>query len=339
MPPVFRREVGCPSRVSGAGASPWPRPHARPDERSHRKKRGTKLVVRGACAWGHGSGRRHGFRWSAERKAPVRERRDSGGKGEAADEGGRSPRLAGAAGGDGRRQAHGTPETGEKDRAAARVAETPEACRDGSGGCPEARAGADGGEAAAGGGKAAAAILRRLAAASACCADPCKGVWGAAPPKPRSEATATRGGASWPSPPAICGRGQRSEPETCPSPPAILRAWPPRAAAPAAAQKRSGQPRYPAPVQAAGARRRPPAALLAGNAQDRCRTVLTISSPWGARSQNPERVLVFGRSPTKVPFLPPLSCGGGTGASEAARFPRPLSCGRAGGDRVGEDRL
>ena len=104
------------------------------------------------------------------------------------------------------------------------------------------------------------------------CADPWKGVWGAAPPKPRSEATATRGGASWPSPPAICGRGQRSEPETCPSPPAILRAWPPRAAAPAAAQKRSGQPRYPAPVQAAGARRRPPAALLAGNAQDRCRT-------------------------------------------------------------------
>ena len=71
----------------------------------------------------------------------------------------------------------------------------------------------------------------------------------------------------------------------------------------------------------AGRAGRPPAALLGSNAQDRCRTVLTISSPWGARSQNPERVLVFGRSPTQVPFLPPLSCGGGTGASEAA----PLS--------------
>ena len=46
---------------------------------------------------------------------------------------------------------------------------------------------------------------------------------------------------------------------------------------------------------------------------------------WGA---------AFGRSPTKVPIPPPLSCGGGTGASEATRFPRPLSCGRAGGERV-----
>ena len=47
---------------------------------------------------------------------------------------------------------------------------------------------------------------------------------------------------------------------------------------------------------------------------------------WGA--------VAFGRSPTKVPIPPPLSCGGGTGASKAARLPRPLSCGLAGGERV-----
>ena len=266
MPPVVRRGVGCSSRGSGAGVSPWPRHHARPGERSRRKTRGTKLVLREACAWPHGSGRRHGFRRSAERKAPVRERGDGGGTGEAADEGGRSPRRAGAAEvpGDGRLterrrrdEETGLPRGWPKPRKPAATA--PE-------GAPRLALGPMEGRR-----KRAEARRQPLSCGDSPppptrCADPWKGVWGAAPPKPRSEATATRGGASWPSPPAIRGRGQRSEPETCPSPPAILRAWPPRAAAPAAAQKRSGQPRYPAPVQAAGARRRPPAALLAGNA-------------------------------------------------------------------------
>ena len=31
--------------------------------------------------------------------------------------------------------------------------------------------------------------------------------------------------------------------------------------------------------------------------------------------------VAFGRSPTKVPFPPPLSCGGGTGAREPPAFP------------------
>ena len=61
MPPVVRREVGCSCRVSGAGVSPWPRLHARPEERSRRKTRGTKLILREACAWPHGSGKLHGF--------------------------------------------------------------------------------------------------------------------------------------------------------------------------------------------------------------------------------------------------------------------------------------
>ena len=38
----------------------------------------------------------------------------------------------------------------------------------------------------------------------------------------------------------------------------------------------------------------------------------------------------FGRSPMKVPFLPPLSCGGGTAAREPPPFPRRLSCRRGG---------
>ena len=233
MPPASRRGVGCSCRVSGAGASPWPRLHARPGERSRRKKRGTKLVVRGACAWPRGSGRRHGFRRSAERKAPVRERGDGGGTGEAADEGGRSPRRAGAAGGDGRRQAHGAPETGRRDGTATRAAETAEACRDGSGGCPEARAGAGGGEAAAGGGKAAAAILRRLAAAS----DPprlsVKGGLGGFSPQATGAKRQRRGGRklaisaryrrAWPAQraggparirPLSCGRGRREQRRT-----------------------------------------------------------------------------------------------------------------------------
>ena len=227
MPPVVRRGVGCSCRVSGAGASPWPRHHARPGERSRRKTRGTKLILREACAWPHGSGRRHGFRWSAERKAPVRERRDSEGKGEAADEGGRSPRLAGAAGGDGRRQAHGTPETGRRDRAAARAAEADEACRDGSGGCPEARAGADGGEAQAGGGKAAAAILRRLAAASDPLRRPVEGGPGGGAPQAKERSDSDAGGRKL----AISAR--------------YLRAWP--------AQRAGNVPlpaRYPAGVAA-----------------------------------------------------------------------------------------
>jgi len=42
---------------------------------------------------------------------------------------------------------------------------------------------------------------------------------------------------------------------------------------------------------------------------------------------------VFGRSPTKVPCPPPLSCGGGTAAREPPPFPRPLSAAVGGGDR------